>query len=147
MVSNVYTLPYLSGGFPLVLLVLLLGTWGSRRGYLTRYSIIGFTNKNTIFSTSMCTTSTDFRWSTIFKVMLELNWLSVLLIALGSSTLDDVGPKWEDKVPIVLSEAVVWEVRESVYNSSSSLLSSPFNMSDNCLKSDGPFDFRSAEAF
>ena len=29
MVSNVYTLPYLSGGFPLVLLVLLLGTGGA----------------------------------------------------------------------------------------------------------------------
>ena len=29
MISNVYTLPYLSGGFPLVLLVLLLGTGGA----------------------------------------------------------------------------------------------------------------------
>ena len=77
--------------------------------------------------------------------MLELNWLPVLLIALGSSTLDDIGPRGEDKFAIVVSEAVVWEVRESVYNSSSSLLSSPFNMSDNCLKSEEPFDFRSAE--
>ena len=78
--------------------------------------------------------------------MLELNWLSVLLIAFESSTLDDMGPRGEDKLPIVLSEAVVWEVRESVYNSSSSLLSSLCNMSDNCLKSEEPFDFRSAEA-
>ena len=77
--------------------------------------------------------------------MFELKWLSVLLITLGSSTLDDVWPRGEDKFPIVISEAVVWEVRESVYYPSSSLLSSPFNMSDNCLKSDGPFDFRSAE--
>ena len=78
--------------------------------------------------------------------MLELNWLYVLLIVLGSSTLDDVGPREEDKFPIVVSEAVVWEVRESMHNSSSSLLSSPFCISDNYLKSDGPFDFRSAEA-
>ena len=78
--------------------------------------------------------------------MLELNWLSVLLIALGSSTLDDIGPRGEDKFPIVVYEAVVWEVREFVYNSYSSLLYSPFNMSDNCLNSEEPLDFRSAEA-
>ena len=96
----------------------------------------------------MVTTRTDFRWGTVFKVgMLELNWLSVLLTAFESSTLDDMGPRWEDKLPVVLSEAVVWEVRESVYyNSSSSLLSSLCNISDNCLKSEEPFDFRSAEA-
>ena len=52
----------------------------------------------------------------------------------------------EDKFPIVVSEAVVWEGREAVYNSSSSLLLSPFTMSDNYLKSEGPLDFRSAEA-
>ena len=36
--------------------------------------------------------------------MLELNWLSVLLTALQSSTLDDVWPRGEDKFPIVVSE-------------------------------------------
>ena len=41
---------------------------GSRRGYLTRCSITGFTNKNTIISTSMFSTSTGFRWSTVFKI-------------------------------------------------------------------------------
>ena len=39
--------------------------------------------------------------------MLELNWLSDLLINLG-------GSKEEVKFPIVESDAVVWEVRESV---------------------------------
>ena len=39
--------------------------------------------------------------------MLELNWLSVLHIACGSSTLDEMGPRGEDKLPIVVSEAVV----------------------------------------
>ena len=78
--------------------------------------------------------------------MLELNWLSVLLIAVVSSTLDDMGPRGEDKLPIVLSEVVVWEERETVHNSSSSLLSSLCNISDNYLKPEEPFDFRSAEA-
>ena len=63
--------------------------------------------------------------------MLELNWLSVLLLVQGTFTLDDVGPRGEDKFPIVVSEAVVWEVRESVHNSSSSLLSSTFSMPEN----------------
>ena len=79
--------------------------------------------------------------------MLELNWLSVLLIALGYSTLDDVWPGGEDKFPIVVSEAAVWKVREFVHNFSSSLLSLLCNMSDICLKSDELFDLRSAEAF
>ena len=46
--------------------------------------------------------------------MLELNWLSVLLITLGASILDEGGSKEEVKFPIVESDAVVWEVRESV---------------------------------
>ena len=40
--------------------------------------------------------------------MLELNWLSVLLTMLGSSTLDEMGSREEVKLPIVESEAVVW---------------------------------------
>ena len=78
--------------------------------------------------------------------MLELNWLLVLIFVFESSTVDDMGPRGEDKLPIILSETVVWEVKESVYNFFSSLLSSLCNISDNCLKSEGPFDFRSAEA-
>ena len=46
--------------------------------------------------------------------MLQLNWLSVLLINLGTSTLDKGGSKEEVKFPIGESDAVVWEVRESV---------------------------------
>ena len=78
--------------------------------------------------------------------MLELNWLSVLLIVLGSSTLGEMGPRGENKLPIVVSEAEVGEVRESVYNSSSSLISSLCNLSDNSLKSEESLDLRSAEA-
>ena len=48
------------------------------------------------------------------KGILELNWLSVLLYALGPSALDEIGPRGEVKFPIVESDAVVWEVRESV---------------------------------
>ena len=44
--------------------------------------------------------------------MLELNWLSVLLIALDSGGKD--GFREEVKLFVVESEAVVWEVRESV---------------------------------
>ena len=39
--------------------------------------------------------------------MLELNWLSVLLIVLDSSTLDEMGPRGEDTLPTVEAEAVV----------------------------------------
>ena len=46
--------------------------------------------------------------------MLELNWLSVLLINLGTSTLDKDGSKEEVKFSIVESDVVVWEVRESI---------------------------------
>ena len=56
--------------------------------------------------------------------MLELNWLSVLLIPLGCKD----GSRNEVKLFGVESVAVVWEVRESVYTSSS-LLSSVRNLS------------------
>ena len=44
--------------------------------------------------------------------MLELNWLSVLLLALGSGGKD--GCREEVKLFVVESDAVVWEVREFV---------------------------------
>ena len=60
----------------------------------------------------MFTTSNGFGWSTIFKVgYVGTEVAFCFLIALGSSTLDDVGPGGEDKFSIVVSEAVVWEVR------------------------------------
>ena len=113
---------------------------------MNRCSIVGFTNK-TLSSVLVCLLLVLVSDGVLSsrQDMVELNWHSVLLLVLGSSTLDDVWSRGEDKYSIVVSEAVVWEVRESVYNSSSSLLSSPFNMSHNCLKSDGLFDFRSAE--
>ena len=77
--------------------------------------------------------------------MLELNWLSVLLSTLGPSTLDQSGPREEVKFPIVESDAVVWEVRGSVYISSS-LLSIVGKLSGNSLKSEESFDFKSTEA-
>ena len=46
--------------------------------------------------------------------MLELNLLSVLLIALGASTIDKDGSREEVILFIVESDVVVWEVRESV---------------------------------
>ena len=66
--SNVYTLPYLSGGFPLVLLVLLLRIGGAGEDIGLDVVYIRFTYKNTIISTAMVTTRTGFRWGTIFKV-------------------------------------------------------------------------------
>ena len=45
---------------------------------------------------------------------MELNCLSVLLSTLGPSTLDKGGSRGEVKFPMVESDAVVWEVRESV---------------------------------
>ena len=56
--------------------------------------------------------------------MLELNWLSVLLISLGCKD----GSRKEVTLVEVESVAVVWEVRESVYTSLS-LLSSVRNLS------------------
>ena len=68
MVPNVYTLPYLSRGFPLVLLVLLLGTGGAGEDTGLDEVLLDSLTKNTIFSTSMVITSTGSRWSTILKV-------------------------------------------------------------------------------
>ena len=51
----------------------------------------------------------------------------------------------EVKFPMVASDAVVWEVRESVLTSSS-LLSIVSQISGNSLKSEVSFDFKSTEA-
>ena len=56
-----------------------------------------------------------------------------------------MGPREEVKLPMVESEGVVWEVRESIYTPSSPLLSSLSKLSGNSLKSEEYFDFKSAE--
>ena len=66
---------------------------------------------------------------------MELNWLPVLLIPLGCKD----GSKKEVKLVGVESVAVVWEVRESVYTSSS-LLSSVRNLSGISLEEEVFFD-------
>ena len=119
---------------------------GSRRGYLAFMLgiiyIIGMTSKYTVLCTSIIRMDS----------LLQIGHIGIILVFSLTNyacffTLDIIGSREEDTFPVVVeSVAVVLKVRESVYNSSSSLLSSTCILSDKCLKSDEIFDFRSAKA-
>ena len=119
--------PYLSGCFPLVLLVLLLGMGTGVSGEDTEYEVSELGSDAKTLSSGLSLTVIAEGLSPFVEGiegvigvlssrygMLELNWLSVLLINLGTFTLDKDGSKEEVKFSIVESDVVVWEVRESI---------------------------------
>ena len=119
--------------------------WGSRRGYLTFMLgiiyIIGMTSKYTVLCTSIIRFDSLQIGHTGSKLTFSLT-LYTLFFYSGCYR----AQRGRQISIVVESVVVVWEVRESVYNSSSSLLSSASILSDKCLKSDETFDFRSANA-
>ena len=106
-----------------------------------KLGVIGMTSKYTILCTSITTSTSITRLGRIFRIgHIGTELTFSLTDCTGLLHSGCYRAQREDKFPIVVeSNAMVWVIRESVYNSSSSLLSSS-NLSDNCLKSDESFD-------